>query len=369
MLSIKKETPSQWKKKSDSNLIEKKRNSYNRIRLGDLRALFAFSSNVVYLKDEKARYVWTNKRFEELFGTNTKNIVGMTCREVFKDARAAHNELIDKRVLKSKQALKYEECICLKNREYFFLYHKFPITEKAQAQPKLGCIMVDITDQKKAQNRLGQLSAGIMQLQEKERSAIARELHDELGQILTFLKMYAQCLYTKLAESLPEEAAQVDQMSKMIDDSIATIREISIRLRPKILDDLGIIKALEWHTQEFQNRSKIKCDFYTTGQMAFNGMLATTIYRIAQEALTNVAKHSKASHVMVSLIAGPSAVELEVRDNGKGFDPDNLDKGQKRICLGLEGIRERASLSGGVLKIKSLKDKGTRIIAQLPINK
>ena len=356
-------------KKINSKLIEKKRNFDNQIHLGDLRALFTFSPNVVYIKDEKARYVWTNKRFEELFGINAKDIAGMTCREVFKDARALHNETIDKRVLKSKQAFKYEECICMENQEYFFLNNKFPIMEKTQAEPKLGCFMVDITDQKKAQNRLEQLSAGIMQFQEKERSAIARELHDELGQSLTFLKMYTQYLHPMIAEVLPDAAAKVEQMSKMIDNSIATIREISIRLRPKILDDLGIVKALEWHTREFENRSKIKCNFYTNGQIAFNGMLATTIYRIAQESLTNIAKHSRASHAVVSLIAGPAPVELEVRDNGKGFDPDNLDKGQKRICLGLEGIRERASLSGGILKIKSGKNKGTRIIAQLPINR
>lgn len=368
MLSMKKETSSQRQKKNDSKLIEKKRNFCNRIRLVDLRALLAFSPDAAYVKDAKARYIWTNKRFEELFGISVKNIAGMTCREVFKDDRAAHNELMDKRVLQSKQALKYEECIYLENQEYFFLNNKFPIMEKTQAQPKLGCIMVDITDQKRVQNRLGQLSAGIMQLQEKERSAVARELHDELGQSLTFLKMYAQCLYTRLTETLPEAAAQVDQMSKMIDNSIATIREISIRLRPKILDDLGIVKALEWHTQEFENRSKIKCDFLASGQMRFNGMLATTIYRIAQEALTNVARHSKASHVVVSLSAEAATVKLEVRDNGKGFDPENLNKDQKRICLGLEGIRERASLSGGVLKIKSVKDKGTCITAQLPNN-
>ncbi len=358
-------------KKNNFKLAHKKssfdKNFGNQIRLGDLRALITFSPNVVYIKDEKARYIWTNKRFEELFRISSKDIAGMTCQEVFKDARAAHNELMDKRVLKSKRAIKYEECICIKNQEYFFLNNKFPIIEKPHAKPKLGCFMIDITDQKKAQNRLGRLSAGIMQLQEKERSAIARELHDELGQSLTFLKMYAQYLHKMVAETLPEAAAKVTQMSEMIDNSIATIREISIRLRPRILDDLGIVKALEWHTQEFENRSKIKCDFYTKGRITFNGMLATTIYRIAQESLTNVARHSEASHAVVSLIAGPVTIELEVRDNGKGFDPDNVDKDQKRICLGLEGIRERASLSGGVLKIKSEKDKGTRIIVQLPV--
>ena len=201
--------------------------------------------------------------------------------------------------------------------------------------------------------------------QEKERAAIARELHDEFGQMLTALHMDSAWMREHFKETDPLAAERALTMCTVIDKTIDEIRSLARRLRPGALDHLGLIDALEMHTADFEKRTGIICSFKHLKVPHLHDGLATTAYRIAQEALTNVARHSSADHVMVSLYTKESFLMLSVKDNGCGFDTQGLSGS---YCLGILGMQERANLIGGSLKIISQPEHGTKVHFKANIN-
>jgi signal transduction histidine kinase len=223
-------------------------------------------------------------------------------------------------------------------------------------------IASDITAVKNAQEQLRRLSGSIMANQEKERAAIARELHDELGQVLTALRMDAvwlQSLLKKAGISGKERAAA---MCDLIDTTIENVRGLAIRLRPGVLDDLGLVDALEWYTGEFERRFQIPCVFTHDDIPAIDETIATAAYRIAQEALTNVARHARASRVDVSLHMETGCLRLKVTDDGHGFQVPSISETE---ALGLAGMRERAVLVGGSLSVDASPGRGTQVVLQV----
>ncbi len=218
---------------------------------------------------------------------------------------------------------------------------------------------------KKAQERLRRLSAGIMANQEKERSAIARELHDELGQVLTALRMDSVWMQERLKESDAEASQRALTMCQLIDKNIEDVRGMAFRLRPGVLDDLGLVDALEWYTSDFERRTEITCVFEHDQVPPLSETMATAAYRITQEAITNVARHASASRVEVVLKARNSTLILAIADDGCGFNPLELSDSEG---LGVAGMRERASLVGGSLEVHSEPDGGTRVLFEVPID-
>jgi signal transduction histidine kinase len=246
-----------------------------------------------------------------------------------------------------------------------YLSVKFPLYDEEGNAGSLCTIATDITELKKAQDQLRRLSGSIMAGQEKERKAIARELHDELGQVLTALGMDAVWLYERLKATDVKAADRARTMCDLIDRTIDEVRVLATRLRPGVLDDLGLIPALEWYISEFKRRTGISCSFKCRKAPGVDGAAATAAYRIAQEALTNVARHSFATQAQVALQAQNGIMTLTVADNGRGFAVQSLDESQ---CLGLAGMRERAGLLGGTLEMYSLPGKGTQVCFKLPLN-
>ena len=265
------------------------------------------------------------------------------------------------------------------------------VTEKNQAQhdlelarERLARYSLDLEQQveerteelKKVQDQLRKLSGNIMAAHENERRAVARELHDHLGQILTALKMDGVWL-EKYLEPLDSNAAErAIRICSLIDDTIADVRAMAFRLRPGLLDDLGLVDALEFLTRDFEKRSDVWFLFRHTEIPEIDDTVATALYRIAQEALTNALKHSKATEISVDLsVNSPdlstncsenyaSCLTLTVEDNGCGF----LSVGNKEYHgLGLTGMKERATLVGGTLDIFSAINKGTRIVCSLDL--
>ena len=214
-------------------------------------------------------------------------------------------------------------------------------------------------------NQLRRLSGNIMANQEKERSAIARELHDELGQILTALRMDSVWLQDRLEQTDPEASQRALTMCSLIDKTIEDVRSMAIRLRPGVLDDLGLVDALEWYTSDFEKRTGITCLFKHHNVPDINDTVATAAYRITQEALTNVARHANASRVEVTLLGKDSSLTLATADDGKGFNTLDLTETE---ALGLAGMRERAGLVGGELEVQSQPEKGTRVKFKVPID-
>jgi PAS domain S-box-containing protein len=211
--------------------------------------------------------------------------------------------------------------------------------------------------------RLQILSQRLVEVQENERRYIARELHDEIGQALTGLKlvldMGARSQGDTLGESLREALALVDGL-------MAQVRDLSLDLRPTMLDDLGLLPALLWHCGRYTDQTGIHVDFRHTKLEGrrFGPKIETAAYRIVQEALTNVARHAGVDEVTVRLWAEPDNVNVQIEDRGAGFDPEHAMMAE--ASSGLVGMRERAVLLGGELVIESVPGEGTRLTARLP---
>jgi signal transduction histidine kinase len=212
---------------------------------------------------------------------------------------------------------------------------------------------------------LRNLSAYLQNVREQERIHIAREMHDELGQLLTGFKMDVSWLNKRLADTNdPAVREKLEEMVKIVDESVKFVRRLAAELRPSILDDLGLVPALEWHSQEFERRYNIKIDFQSEIQeLSTTSLIATGLFRMYQESLTNVARHSGASCVetRLKLIAG--TLYLTIADDGHGFDVAKAE----RKTLGLLGMRERAIMIGGRLDIQSAQGEGTTIVIAVPM--
>jgi two-component system, NarL family, sensor histidine kinase UhpB len=211
-------------------------------------------------------------------------------------------------------------------------------------------------------------AAEIFNAQEEERKRIARELHDETSQVLTSLLISLAVLDESVTTQ--EARDRIADTRMLAHRTLRAIRNLSTDLRPSALDDLGLVPALRWYIKEYQQKFPIEVNFQTSG---FKGRLSTTLetalYRIVQEALTNIAKHAQAHMVSVTLTDEPDAIYATITDDGHGFDAEQLQKppgpGQER-GWGLVGMRERASLLDGTLTIEAKPGHGTSIYARIP---
>ena len=209
----------------------------------------------------------------------------------------------------------------------------------------------------------------IINAQEEERKRVARELHDETSQVLTSLLISLAILEESITS--PEARDRIAETRQLAHQTLRAIRSISIDLRPSALDDLGLLPALRWYIKEYQQKFAIEIDFQATGiKERFTSEIETAFYRIVQEALTNIARHTNAQKVYIILKEQNSTIDATITDNGQGFDVNKLIKkptsGQER-GWGLVGMLERAQLLDGNLHIKSQLGKGTTIHIHIPV--
>jgi len=219
---------------------------------------------------------------------------------------------------------------------------------------------------KETMERLRALSAGLQHAREEERRRIAMDVHDRLGQALTGLKINLSLLGRKVAGDA-ESVERLQSMSDLIDETIRAVREISSDLRPGVLDDLGLVAALDWQLKEFQDMAGINCSLHARlDDDSMDAGLRTALFRIAQEALTNVARHSGATHVEVRLAGDENYLLLEVMDNGRGIREEEI---ASRGSLGILGMKERAREFGGELEIRGGDGEGTVLAVKVPFNR
>lgn len=335
-----------------------------RTRTHEISSLLRYTPAVVYMKDRDGRFTLVNSRFEELFGVAGDNARGKTDKEILPIDVADQFQRHDEQVLEERRARQVEEEILQDDGPHTYLSVKFPIYDETGAASGVCSICTDVTAVKKAQDQLRRLSGSIMSRQEQERAAIARELHDELGQVLTALRMDAVWLRDRLKERDSAGAERAMTMCRLIDRTIEEVRGIAIRLRPGVLDTLGLVDALEWYTTDFERRTEISCIFEHAAVPPVPDTLATAAYRIAQEALTNVARHADAARVNVDLMGTDGFVVLSVSDDGKGFNIQVLSEDE---ALGVAGMRERAGLVGGDVTVRSRPGEGTRVQFRVPV--
>ncbi len=231
----------------------------------------------------------------------------------------------------------------------------------------------EIIERRRAENevttsreRLRNLSAHLQTVREEERKGIAREIHDELGQALTTLKLNLALLKDDAGFANPQIGKKISSMVDLIDATIKSVKRMITALRPRLLDDLGLSAAIEWQSDEFQQRTGIACNVSIgPDNINVDPERSTAIFRILQETLTNVARHSNATIVDVSLMQNDGELELLVSDNGKGITNDQLNDPKS---FGLIGIRERAYYWGGNVEIKGSHSHGTVIAVRFPLH-
>lgn len=242
-------------------------------------------------------------------------------------------------------------------------------------EPHVGKIVItcrDITERKQAEEelkssreQLRNLSAYLRSMREEERTRIAREIHDELGQTLTALKMEVSWLGNRYRDhdGLLEKTKS---MTELIDSTIQIVKKISSELRPVLLDDLGLVAAIEWQAEEFQKRTGIECKVtLNPHNIVVDKELSINIFRILQEALTNVIRHAAATQAEVCLEQREGEIVLTIRDNGRGITEDQASDTRS---FGLVGMRERASFMGGKARIEGAENKGTIVTVTFPLD-
>lgn len=336
-----------------------------------LDELFEQAPQAVILMSADYKVVRVNRDFTKLFGYGPKEAIGRPLRELIvpEELQDEVRQFID--MLARGERVEVEAVRQRKDgsRLYVSIVH-VPVSLPG-GQVATYAIYRDITERKQADEKLRAataqsraLSSRLQSAREEEGTRIAREIHDELGSTLTRLRWDLESLDKTLSDSpntspLHEPREKIEAMIKMTDGVLHTVRRISSELRPPILDDLGLSAAVEWQAEEFQARTGIICHCHCLlDKPDLNQAQATAVFRILQEALTNILRHAQATRVDIEMKEEPGSFMMTIRDNGRG-----MTEAQKSgdASLGLLGMRERADLIGGTLEISGSEGNGTII--------
>jgi PAS domain S-box-containing protein len=333
------------------------------------RRFAAFMANApaqAWMKDSRLRYVFSNPMFQEFLGRTAEQIEDQTDSDLWPESTAARIRGNDLRVLETEQTLETQETLRRADEESrTLLILRFPFTT-ATGERFVAGMAVDITEQKKAEEVLHRLPQSILEAQEQERRRLARELHDSVNQVIASAKFRIQTAENQILRGDPKWQESCGRSKEMLDLVLKQVRRLSHNLRPGELDDLGLVPAARTAFREFQDRTGVAVDFSALGfDERLEPNLESTLYRIIQEALTNIEKHSSATRVQIELAETETGVTLEIADNGIGIDPSQSQRA--RDGLGLVHMRERASLVGGIFAIETKPGEGLRIRVHVPM--
>jgi PAS domain S-box-containing protein len=325
-----------------------------------LESILDSAMDAVITVDEAQRVVYFNRAAEQVFGLPRAEALGAPLERFvparFREAHRRHVEDFGRTGVTSRRMGDVTTLWALRadGRE-------FPIEASISQAGEPGSrfytvILRDISLRH-------ELAARVLEAREEEKTLIARELHDELGQLLTALKMDLAWLRERLSGQ--DVLHRVDEMGRMLDQTVAATRRISADLRPLMLDDLGLADAASWLVEEFCKRSAVRCELAIDGLAALelSKAVATALYRALQESLTNIARHAGASSARISLRAAGGQVELEIEDDGRGIAAEEILKPRS---LGLKGMRERFAYLGGSFEVARRPGGGTRVRVRVP---
>ncbi len=319
-----------------------------------------------WLKDRNSRYILVNEAFMAACGHPEHEILGHTPDKVWSTEWAQVYMRTDQAVVSSGRRSRYEESrISADGEPRWFDTVKTPIRDADGSVIGTVGISRDITDRKRFERELRELSAYLQTVREAERTRISRELHDELGQSLTALRLGLNFLETcRPAAEDPAWRQHVGRLKDIADSTVESVQRIAADLRPPVLDELGLGSAIEWLAESFAERTGLRCALQLPQrERDFGPEISTGVFRIVQEALTNARRHGNATAVSVSLDERAGMLHVVVADNGCGFDASQATP----RGLGLLGMRERALMLGGRLTVCNQEAGGTRVEAQIPI--
>jgi PAS domain S-box-containing protein len=336
-----------------------------------LDELFEQAPQAVALMNVDSQVVRVNREFTRIFGYSPEEILGRSLTGLIvpdesrqEDQRnidlVAHGQRVDAEVVRQRKD----------GSRLHVSVAGVPVSVPGRQIAVYG-IYRDITERKRAEEelqrsfrQLRELTARLQSVREEERARVAREIHDELGQALTAIKLDLASLIRALRADQKEELEKAESILRLVDQTILSVRRIATELRPGILDDLGLVAAIEWAAEEFEARTGTKCQLdLPEDDIVIDQERTTAIFRIFQETLTNVTRHAEATRVDVRLGREDGNIVLEVHDNGRGIAEEQLSSGRS---LGILGMRERALLLGGELTITGSPGKGTTVRLRIP---
>src|SRR5215217_4683157 len=324
------------------------------------RELFENANDVLYVHDLKGAYISVNRAAEKLTGYTREEIVGRNFSEfVAPDHIQIMRENFCAKLVEQGDTT-YEVDLVAKDGR------RVPVEVSSRAIYDHGVLIGiqgmarDITERKLAQDALQMFSRQLIEGQEDERRRIARELHDQIGQVLTAIKMN---LHAVLQDCNTTEAgSHIKDNIEAVDEALRLVRDLSIDLRPPLLDDLGLVTALRWYVDRYAKRTGLNVDVLVElpdENERFSRELETACFRIAQEALTNIVRHAQASQILVQLAKDEATLFLSIKDDGVGFSVESLRKRAPRVAtLGLISMQERAHAAGGAIDIDSAPSQG-----------
>jgi PAS domain S-box-containing protein len=336
-----------------------------------LETLFASTNYKIAFLDNDFRYIRVNESYARSWGHEARHYVGRSHLEFFPDDGPIFREVLRTGTpYTAADKLREVPGGSIDRSPSYWDWELFPMSGEGIAG--LVLILVDRTRRHRARKELEtsreelrKLASHLQELREEERKIIAREIHDELGGLLTALKMEISLLGkggTPLAGSCLDS---YDSALGLVDQSISMVQRITSNLRPRILDDFGLVPAMEWHLKDYQKRSGITCTLKTGKRsLMMEKNRAAAVFRIFQEALTNVARHANATSVTISLRAGGGRLRMRVADNGMGIDESRVVAASS---YGIMGMRERAQSLGGQVSIRGITGKGTTLELEIPL--
>lgn len=359
-------------------------------KTAELEAIFKAIPDAVVYADTDHHIVKVNPAFTRLFRYNPEEILNKQS-DVLYASREDYKEMEKTRFNQNASEIlePYEVVYHCKDEKLFISETVGTVVKDVEGEP-LGYLSIirNITERKQAEaekvrlfdkvsqqrEQLRALTRRLAETQEAERKALARELHDQVGQNLTALNLNLNIVHGQLADPSPETIALIqDRLNDslvLLDQTTERIRDVMANLRPPVLDDYGIVAALRWYAKQFAARVDFK--IIVRGQEP-DPRLATsveeTLFRITQEALTNVAKHAQASQVTMTITTINDTVQLVITDNGIGFEPAGWIDPAKRQSWGLVTMVERAEAIGGRCWVESTLGQGTQVIVQVSLNR
>lgn len=360
-------------KSIDNKELIKARNKVAEMEALEASILEAIPHAVIGLQDR--RIIFVNNGVKTVFGWTSDELIGRTTRLFYRSGKDYIRIACELYSILEKQPIASMEFPCLrKDGTKIECMINAARIGKQLKEKRVVITYENITDRKRAaqelefsRHQLRQLSAHLQSIREKERTRIARELHDELGQLLTALNTEIVLLKNKIPAGQNILSDRAQSMSFLVELTMQTVKRIYMGLRPGMLDHLGLTAAIAWQAEEFSRRTGIVCDVsFNPEDMTIDPDLTSTIFRIFQETLTNVQRHAKATKVTVNLKATDDQLEFVVKDNGKGIAEEQL---RKPDSFGLMGIKERVYHWGGSEAIVGKIGKGTTITISIPLPK